>query len=1007
MSLSQRWKIVRVRLAVWLAMTGLAAPLAAQSLTSGSLQGVVVGVDGGSINGAQVTIETATGGAVGVLQTGFSGTFAVRLVAAGEYRVLVEQVGFQPIRRVGVTVAPGQQTAIRVVLERRPPPIVAVEEQVERATPSGMARARLISRAELTSHEGRRDLSDLGGNLTELLAAVDGRAGLALAGGGLTGGRTRLVVDGVSEGSLAHPGWPDQPAVSPVFARDGLDQVTLLSAPVDVEWRGSLGPTIAAQTRRGGNRFLFQPYVSASSGALGSRALDNPADSAALTLRAGAFLSGPIVRDTAHFALRFDYQSVETPTAFPWSQDDATYRGQAVSLREVLPAIAADSFGTTIGWLVAPSVRTWKGGSGAGRVDWRLGSVHQVSVRAGLASWKERALVLGDDLVSGAGSALAARDASAALSLTSSGGTLSNELRVGFNLARREYGSTALPGTSIVSNGAAFGRSEGLPALFDQKAFEATTAFQVEAGAHRIKLGGGVSVLDYTQDYRYGASGSFLFGSVDGFGAGQGVFSQVVGPAEAARFSTAQLGAFLQNTWLVSPELQLLMGARIDRFTLPVGKLAVDPAWEAGTVSRDSVYKNGIHVSPRVGFVWDVQNRGEWVVRGGGGLHAAPIDRAAFAEALLFDRDVIVRRGVGSFAAWPALPDAAAAPDAGTRLTMLNSTIRSPRTAKFDFGISRRVGTGTLHLSGAYHHTDYLLRREDLNRLQTSVGATQEGRPLYGSLIQQGGLVVAAPGSNRRFADFDLVSGLSPTGFVDYYEVGALLEQRLSGRVALVASYTFSKTDDNLIGARSADPTDQLNPFPEGLNGADWSNGRSDFDVPHRGFAQLRMSSGGRSPLTVSARYRVRSGLPFTPGFRAGVDVNGDGSGRNDPAYLASGLDVALRGASCDGGINGSFAQRNSCREKMHQALDLSLSVGLPVGALGDRLALTVDAFNLVATETGVVDRALVLIDPAGSIGSGGSGVVNLPLIANPNFGSLLARRGDPRSIRVGLRLEY
>ena len=47
-------------------------------------------------------------------------------------------------------------------------------------------------------------------------------------------------------------------------------------------------------------------------------------------------------------------------------------------------------------------------------------------------------------------------------------------------------------------------------------------------------------------------------------------------------------------------------------------------------------------------------------------------------------------------------------------------------------------------------------------------------------------------------------------------------------------SYTFSRTEDNVLGSRSLDPADQLNPFPEGLEGGDWADGRSDFDVPHR-----------------------------------------------------------------------------------------------------------------------------------------------------------------------------
>jgi hypothetical protein len=101
------------------------------------------------------------------------------------------------------------------------------------------------------------------------------------------------------------------------------------------------------------------------------------------------------------------------------------------------------------------------------------------------------------------------------------------------------------------------------------------------------------------------------------------------------------------------------------------------------------------------------------------------------------------------------------------------------------------------------------------------------------------------------------------------------------------------------------------------------------------------------------------------------------------------------------------FAVRNSCREKFQQSLDLHLGVGLPVGSVRDRLFLQVDAFNVVSTATGLVDRALVLIDPNGALTTDASGNVTLPLIANPKFGSLLIRRGEPRTVRVGLRMEY
>ena len=73
----------------------------------------------------------------------------------------------------------------------------------------------------------------------------------------------------------------------------------------------------------------------------------------------------------------------------------------------------------------------------------------------------------------------------------------------------------------------------------------------------------------------------------------------------------------------------------------------------------------------------------------------------------------------------------------------------------------------------------------------------------------------------------------------------------------------------------------------------------------------------------------------------------------------------------------------------------------------GGSLYLTLDAFNVVSSKTGVVDRAAQLIDPAGVLGTGTGGQVIVPLIANPRFGTLLSRRVEPRLLRVGLKMEY
>jgi hypothetical protein len=103
----------------------------------------------------------------------------------------------------------------------------------------------------------------------------------------------------------------------------------------------------------------------------------------------------------------------------------------------------------------------------------------------------------------------------------------------------------------------------------------------------------------------------------------------------------------------------------------------------------------------------------------------------------------------------------------------------------------------------------------------------------------------------------------------------------------------------------------------------------------------------------------------------------------------------------------GGFAARNSCRDKSVGAVDARLALRLPVRAGGAGFSLTVDAFNIVASSTGLVDHAAMLVDPTKTLTTDLNGAVTLPLIANPHFGSLLSRRGEPRLVRFGLRVEY
>lgn len=1002
-------------LAVALALAALPAAARAQSLTAGALDGEIRTADGRPLSDARVTVETESGAPFRRFVTGRDGRFSMPLVPAGTYRVLAEQAGYQPVRLMGVLVRPGRTRSVRISLTRKPPPITSVVE-IAASTPSGgtagLGMGRYVDGTELWTLDRVRDLTDISRGVTQVESPRDGRYGFGIAAGGVVGRRTRFFVDALEELHLRHPGLPAEPEAMPVFERDGVDQVGVAVNAFDTEWRGANGPIVSANTRSGGDRLIFQPFATFSTPKAGGRSEDNPLDFSAKSFQAGFALGGPVIKDTAQFFIRADYQQIETPTPFPFERDTVGLGGAPVSLRTQLPVLGRTRYGASVDPDVSPTLRTWKGGSVAGRFDWRLGRSTSLLARVGYAAWKETNPLLGVDLPLNVGARLDANDFNGAVTIATTFSRGANELRFGVKTAKREWAGTGLAASYFTREAIGLGITPVLPADFTDRLFDVTDAFQFGTGKHRVKFSLAGAYHRYTQDYVYGSDGIYRFGGVDEFAAGTATYFQATATGPAPTFNVIELGLGAHDLWTPLAGLEVLFGARYDVQLLPNNEIALNQNWllTSGLVNtfRPQDRKG---FSPRIGLTWDVQSRGEWIIRGGAGVYHAPMDPATFAEVIQYDGDVQVRRYAGPITRWPQQLDPNLAPGQTTRLAMFATGYRNPRTSKSDVSITRTLPGGfSLSVGGGYHHTDYLLRRQDLNRPVTGIGATTEGRPVFGTLDQQGALLFAQGTSNRRFTGFDLVSALIANGYSDYYEFNAMVERRAARGLGLSASYTYSQTKDNVLYGLSGDPADQLSPFPDRLNGVEWEKGRSDFDVPHRVMLSAEWRSVGKYPVTIGARYRWRSGLPFTAGFQPGVDANADGSGSNDPAFLGDpasvpGLQQLVAANGCLNASVGGFAERNACREAGVHSVDVRLAVGIPLGKRGDVLALTVDAFNVAGSATGLVDRAAVLVDPFRSITTDGQGRVVLPLVANPNFGKLLVHRTEPRVIRVGLRV--
>ncbi|MDH3458170.1 MAG: TonB-dependent receptor [Gemmatimonadota bacterium] len=977
----------------------------AQSVSAGEVSGVVQDAQGHGVADALVTLSNQLTGDVRYTETLSDGAFVFSLVPAGIYDLVAEQLGFRPVRMVAVAVQPGASAAVSVALVGVDPPVTTIDTVGSAGMPPGAVPG-------VGTAWGRFAIARLPWEGQELpeMASLSSHSLDGFRVEGLDERQSWYAVEGI-------PFVPVRHAVLPSVARDGaafplmaFDLVALVASPVDVEWSGLAGTTFHSMPRRGSRSFAGRLYADWTGSVGAGSDQFAPNDVSHSSFRGGALVSGPIIPDTAHFVVGAEAHRLQVPMAPAWiaTADDAS-----------LTAVAANSYGVDVQPYLQTRVAERQWISAFGHFDWRFSRNQRAAVWSSFASFKDEEPAVGAAGIVGVGTQAEGTDVTAGATVTSEIGlAVANELRFGFMLSNKESGRGALPATRIGGRAVAFGVDPAQEGLFERSQFTLTDALQLRLGTVKVKLGGAGSFTSYEQTFTFAPQGMFWFSDVSNFEQGRGLY---VGPGAAtagatARFSVLQVSGFLQNTWTVIPGLDVRFGLRYDGEWSPVAELARNADWFALTgIASDTLdgsrrrFENKL--SPRFGFRWALGASSGWIVQGSAGVYQSSVDPVAWGEAIRESGGFSIYRGVGPLGGWPNAPDPSVAPQVGRRLTILGSDLDAPRSSKLSFGLSRRIGrSGMLEVSGHYRHTDFLTRRHDLNLSLSPSGEDQYGRSIYGSLLQEGNLLAPDPGSNRRFDGFELVSALDPDGYSDYWGITGRLHQPLGRFLRLDVSYTYSQTTDNILWGGYGGPYAELTPFPDSLNGVDWADGRSDFDVPHRVSVGAELRPLGRDILSVAVLYRYRSGLPFTPGFQNGVDANGDGSWSNDPAYV----DATLPGTAevvaqwdCLRPFQSRIAGKNACRDPSRSTLDLRVGLG-PVRLGGAPIELYLDLLNVTDADGAVRDHALLLVDPSGTVvRNPTTGDVTIPFLVNNNFGEPMAYRAAGRRARIGLKVNY
>jgi len=545
--------------------------------------------------------------------------------------------------------------------------------------------------------------------------------------------------------------------------------------------------------------------------------------------------------------------------------------------------------------------------------------------------------------------------------------------------------------------------------ILEQDVFTITDNFNITKGAHNITLGGNFEMYDIRNVFIRQNFGQYRFNSLadfntyfdndptnDAIPSDYDYSYSLLDPAgttgddatgAAAEFRYSQLGVYAQDEWSVTDNFNLTYGVRFDLPFFEDGTVNDDfnnrtiPLLEAAGKDLEGArvglpINTEVHVSPRLGFNWDVFNDKKTQIRGGLGIFTSRIPLVWPGGA--YNNNGLAVGGVNEgdfdngdlrFVADPFNQPIGngPAPGSGTlggQIDIFSPNFKLPQVAKYNIGIDQKTGIWGLIASAdfLYNETINNVSYQNLN-LKEPVGTLNgaDNRPYY----------------NR----FDRI---------DSQYTGIYLGTNTNEGWSYTTSFVLTKPYDNGFAGQVAYSYGQGKSVFEGTssqNSSQWRNsvtvngknrtevGNSAFALGHRitANASYKMEWTENIATTVSLFYNGEQGNTLSYVYQEGRDLLNDDSNDNALIYVprnqseinlvpyTDGLGNVISANQQWNALNayisnndylddrrGSYAERNADRGPWNHVVDLKLIQDFSVDFGGKKhtLQATADIFN-------------------------------------------------------------
>ncbi len=947
--------------------------------TTGEVDGTAYDAGGSPMAGATIEILHVGSGIRRTTTTSETGTFHVSgLRPGGPYTVSV--VGTD-IRDEGVFLNISAPTKVYLAPSGAIEEIVVLGVQTEGGL--RMGASTMISNQDLNEAASiARDFKNI--IRTDPRVVIDQSNLNAISIGGVNNRFNSLTVDGIrqnDEFGLNQSGFPTQRG--PVSV-DAIEQISVETAPFDVEYGGFQGGTINIVTKSGENDFHGSvTFNRAHDGMIGDTSKDQGIDIGEFEEE---FLSvtfgGPIIKDRLWFFAAYEKFEGSDPSAVQFGTEGS---GRANEIQGVTDADVDTILEISNRVYLYDPLPLFESATDIeeekwfAKLDWQIHDNHNaiftyqfvdgnVLVDQGNSTFSRR-LGLPSNFYD-RGEEMTAYSAQVFSQWTDA---FSTEFKIAFKDV--DNLQAALGGSEFAEMEVSLGNGSEIrfgPDTFRHENFLFTENSQLKLKAdyswrdHLFTFGYERDVVDVFDAFAPDSRGSYSFDSVADFenqlASGLTAFNiSASGDVDdlAGLFEQAIDSFYVQDRWDILDNLTIMAGLRFDVYSSDDAPLENDNFTSRNGFANTGTMDGRDVIMPRIGFNW--QPRDRTTIRGGAGLFSGGVPSGFVSNS--FQNVGILNMGdsfgsadlagvvVDGFNIDPSILAQLTPGDGNTAAVHPDFDVPSiwkinlAWDQQFDIGNVRDFNFTVDLLFGFVNDAPVWVdfRRE-------VIGTAIDGRPIYGEIGCADDPATVDPIAEcRDIPNYDIVITNTDKGENHSYSISLdkLWDLGRGGELSTYISYTnqhsrtvsdaLSSTPTSLIGREQT--FDRNNP----------ALGRSSFETEHRGTAVItwRKTFFDNLPTTLNFFIQRQSGKPYGYTYDAPSTSNGDTFGGNepidddntqllyvptgpldsnvifDPGFDLVGFEALIDSEPCLSKFRGGIATKNSCTSSYTTRVDM------------------------------------------------------------------------------------